>query len=208
PISGASTPASSIRRLISGTACAASGMLTVTRTISDPACASSMHCLAVEATSAVSVLAMDWTTTGAPPPTRTGPTRTPRVACLFLVSMRPPNLPEGGSVLMRAGLVSLEGAVGVQGARAANVGLADPAADDHRIRAVVDRFRPEVGRQVGVRGAPAGLVVRDQVANGMAAPRDAPDRGGQAHVVLPFGPRELVRLRSLVDVGAAGPRES
>ena len=41
---GAVTPASSIRCLISGTARAASGMFTVTRTISEPASASSMHC--------------------------------------------------------------------------------------------------------------------------------------------------------------------
>ena len=48
-MSGAVQPASSIRCLISGTAAAASGMLTVTRTISDPASASSMHCCAVAA---------------------------------------------------------------------------------------------------------------------------------------------------------------
>ena len=44
---GAVQPASSIRCLISGTVAAASGRLTVTRTISDPASASSMHCRAV-----------------------------------------------------------------------------------------------------------------------------------------------------------------
>ncbi len=48
-MSGAVQPASSIRRLISGTAAAASGRLTVMRTISDPASASSMHCVAVAA---------------------------------------------------------------------------------------------------------------------------------------------------------------
>ena len=42
-MSGASHPASTIRCLISGTAAAASGRLTVTRTISDPASASSTH---------------------------------------------------------------------------------------------------------------------------------------------------------------------
>ena len=47
-MSGAVTPASSIRCLISGTAAAASGTLTVTRTISEPASASSMHCCAVD----------------------------------------------------------------------------------------------------------------------------------------------------------------
>ena len=68
-MSGAVTPASSMRCLISGTAAAASGTLTVTRTISEPASASSMHCCAVPAASAVSVIVIDWTTTGAPPPT-------------------------------------------------------------------------------------------------------------------------------------------
>jgi hypothetical protein len=58
-------------RLISGTAAAASGRLTVTRTISDPACHNSMHCCAVDAASAVSVIVIDCTTTGAPPPTLT-----------------------------------------------------------------------------------------------------------------------------------------
>ena len=48
-MSGAVQPASSIRCLISGTAAAASGTFTVTRTISEPASASSMHCCAVAA---------------------------------------------------------------------------------------------------------------------------------------------------------------
>ena len=48
-MSGAVQPASSMRCLISGTAAAASGRLTVTRTISEPACHSSMHCCAVDA---------------------------------------------------------------------------------------------------------------------------------------------------------------
>src|SRR5262245_57565869 len=54
-----------------------------------------MHWRAVAAASAVSVLAIDWTTTGAPPPTWTGPTRTPVVWCRGRFSMRPKNLPEG-----------------------------------------------------------------------------------------------------------------
>ncbi len=78
-MSGAGQPASSMRCLISGTARAASGVLTVTRTISDPASASSTHCRAVAAASAVSVIVMLWTTMGAPPPTCTPPTRTPIV---------------------------------------------------------------------------------------------------------------------------------
>ena len=43
-----------------------------------------MHCVAVDAMSAVSVFDMDWTTTGAPPPTWTGPTFTPTVVWRFL----------------------------------------------------------------------------------------------------------------------------
>ena len=78
-MSGASAPAASMRFLISGTAAAASGMLTVMRTSSEPARASSMHCVEVDLTSTVSVFAIDWTTTGAPPPTITLPTRTPTV---------------------------------------------------------------------------------------------------------------------------------
>src|SRR5688572_26765084 len=38
-----------------------------------------MHCAAVAAASAVSVIVIDWTMTGAPPPTWTRPTRTPTV---------------------------------------------------------------------------------------------------------------------------------
>src|SRR6185312_6386340 len=90
-MSGAVQPASSIRCLISGTAAAASFTLTVTRTISDPASASSMHWRAVPAASAVSVIVIDCTATGAPPPTWTVPTRTPMVVCSFtlIMSSRP-----------------------------------------------------------------------------------------------------------------------
>src|SRR5215813_12130481 len=56
-----------------GRAAAASSLLTVTRTSSDPARASEATCLTVEATSAVSVLVIDCTTTGASEPTRTLP---------------------------------------------------------------------------------------------------------------------------------------
>src|SRR3954466_11871748 len=56
---------------IAGTAAAASGLLTVMRTISEPARASSLTWMAVPITSAVSVLVIDCTTTGASPPTHT-----------------------------------------------------------------------------------------------------------------------------------------
>src|SRR5690349_3150391 len=58
---------------MSGTAAAASSLLTVTRTSSEPARAREATCSTVEATSAVSVLVMDCTTTGAYEPTRTVP---------------------------------------------------------------------------------------------------------------------------------------
>src|ERR1700728_4044909 len=80
---GASQPASRRRFLISGNAAAASGMFTVARTSSEPAWASSRHCFVVAATSAVSVLVIDWTTTGAPPPTWIFPTLTPTVLWRF-----------------------------------------------------------------------------------------------------------------------------
>src|SRR3982751_1046941 len=94
-MSGAVQPASSIRRLISGTAAAASGRLTVTRTSSDPAAASSMHCSAVARASAVSVIVIDCTTTGAPPPTWTCPTFTPTVLWSFTDGMEDPMITYG-----------------------------------------------------------------------------------------------------------------
>src|SRR5205807_8032540 len=51
-------------------------VLTVRRTSSDPARASACTCRTVPSMSAVSVLVIDCTTIGAPPPTRTGPTET------------------------------------------------------------------------------------------------------------------------------------
>src|SRR5579871_6910732 len=77
PQAAAAVLASSKRFLVSGTSAAASGTLTVQRTISEPASATSRVCLSVDSTSAVSVLVMDWMTMGAPPPTWTWPTLTP-----------------------------------------------------------------------------------------------------------------------------------
>src|SRR5882724_10046601 len=73
---GAVTPILSSRSLMCGTAAAASSRSTVMRTISEPARASAATCRAVPSMSAVSVLVMDCTTTGAPPPTATPPTAT------------------------------------------------------------------------------------------------------------------------------------
>ena len=59
-----------------GTAAAASSRSTVMRTISEPARASAATCPTVALTSAVSVLVIDCTTIGAPPPTCILPTWT------------------------------------------------------------------------------------------------------------------------------------
>src|SRR5579883_2318846 len=66
-----------------GTAAAASSRSTVILTISEPARASAATCCAVASTSAVSVLVIDCTTMGAPPPTVTWPTFTATVRCLL-----------------------------------------------------------------------------------------------------------------------------
>src|SRR5271165_4366382 len=96
-MSGAVTPRAANRSRIRGTAAAASSRSTVRRTISEPARASAAIWRAVASTSAVSVLVIDWTTTGAPPPTVTAaspaPTRTPALA-------RRGAGPKGGSVLV------------------------------------------------------------------------------------------------------------
>ncbi len=65
-----------------GTAAAASLRSTVMRTSSEPARASAATWRTVASTSAVSVLVIDCTTTGAPPPTVTSPTLTWVVLCL------------------------------------------------------------------------------------------------------------------------------
>src|SRR3954470_9309038 len=66
---------------ICGTAAAASSRSTVMRTSSEPARDSAAICSTVPATSAVSVLVIDCTTIGAPPPTATLPTMTCVVLC-------------------------------------------------------------------------------------------------------------------------------
>ena len=70
-----------------GTAAAASSLLTVTRTSSDPARARAAHCWTVEGISAVSVLVMDCTTIGASEPTRTPPTATVTVFLRGIIAM-------------------------------------------------------------------------------------------------------------------------
>ena len=70
-----------------GTAAAAASLLTVTRTSSLPARASASTCRTAAATSAVSVLVMDWTTIGCPEPTGTPPTRTATVERRMVAGM-------------------------------------------------------------------------------------------------------------------------
>src|SRR6185437_5184737 len=73
---GTSTPNVRSVSTIFGTALAASSVLTVTRTSSEPARANSITWFTVAVVSAVSVLVIDWTTTGWAPPTLTAPTLT------------------------------------------------------------------------------------------------------------------------------------
>ena len=59
-------------------------------------------CSTVAATSAVSVLVIDWTTTGAPPPITTPPTRTAWVRCRSMplnATMFAPSAPAGARPL-------------------------------------------------------------------------------------------------------------
>ena len=73
---GTPTPSLSSLSRMTGTACAAASVLTVTRTSSEPAWASWATWMAVASGSAVSVLVMDWTTIGWSDPTSTPPTST------------------------------------------------------------------------------------------------------------------------------------
>src|SRR5580704_8251006 len=86
---GTRTPNLSSVSTILGTAAAAASVLTVTRTSSDPACASAMVWLTVDWTSAVSVLVMDWTTMGWSPPTQTLPILTGTEARRVIAGMNP-----------------------------------------------------------------------------------------------------------------------
>src|SRR6478609_5141131 len=71
---GTSQPSSERRRTISGTAAADSSLFTVTRTSCDPALARAVTWATVPATSAVSVLVIDWMTIGCLEPIWTDPT--------------------------------------------------------------------------------------------------------------------------------------
>src|SRR3954470_19457246 len=78
PTSGTETPICSRRLRIAGTWRAASTVLTVMRTISEPARARAATCSAVARASSVSVFVMDCTRMGASPPMILSATRTGR----------------------------------------------------------------------------------------------------------------------------------
>src|ERR1700732_5286300 len=84
---GTRTPCLSNSSTMRGTAAAASSLLTVTRTSSDPARAKAAHCCTVEGISAVSVFVIDCTTTGASEPTRTPPTTAVTVFLRGIIAM-------------------------------------------------------------------------------------------------------------------------
>src|SRR5437660_11643405 len=84
---GTLTPCLSSCSTMCGTAAAASSLFTVTRTSSDPARAKSATCCTVEGTSAVSVLVIDCTTTGASLPTRTPPILTVTAFLRWILAM-------------------------------------------------------------------------------------------------------------------------
>ena len=73
---------------MAGTAAAASAVFTVMRTSSEPARARACTWRVVAAMSAVSVLVIDCTTIGAPPPTRTAPMLTCTLARRCCIVMR------------------------------------------------------------------------------------------------------------------------
>src|SRR6188474_348564 len=89
---GTSTPRPRTLRTISGTAAAASSVLTVTRTNWEPAWARRATWMAVASASAVSVFVMDCTTTGWALPTSTPPTSTltvgRRIGLLLMAARR------------------------------------------------------------------------------------------------------------------------
>src|SRR5262245_8325502 len=88
-MTGVLWPASRTRETISGTAAADSLLLTVTRTSSDPAWASSMTCRSVAIASAGSVLVIDCTTTALQPPMRAPPTLTDTEFLRLILAMLP-----------------------------------------------------------------------------------------------------------------------
>src|SRR5262245_59719602 len=107
---GTRTPILSSSSTMRGTARAASSLFTVTRTSSDPARAKAATCCTVEGTSAVSVLVMDCTTTGALDFTRTLPTTAVTVFLRWIVAI-------GGIYSLTRGFRRFPGTASVPGKR-------------------------------------------------------------------------------------------
>jgi len=132
------------------TCAAASGELTVMRTISEPARASSATWVAVAAASAVSVLVIDCTTVGARPPLRTPPTATSRLrfpstppALLQVVGVAEFPLALDPHVL-GSSMATLDAACGGNSEDEADAVLVRAAGDVDAAAAALRRVRPDV----------------------------------------------------------------
>src|SRR4051812_5413234 len=143
-----------------GTCCAASGVLTVMRTSSEPAMASSFTWMAVPIASTVSVFVMDCTRTGASPPT---------------VTTRPPHATFACTERRAAGAA---GSIGRQGAVMGN-------SLDVEAGHVVVRNGPQVERlsahlHLGLLHAADGDRQRQRAAGAgrFAGAHQAPEHGG------------------------------
>src|SRR5262249_3322894 len=176
------------RSLMWGTAAAASSRSTVMRTISEPARASAATCRAVPSTSAVSVLVMDCTTTGASPPTMTPPTSTatdrPRwcgPASVMLASFAAGKCQTGPAASTRTVLfcASCRAAVG-----------ADAGELDHR------RFRRKTS---GARGRcqRRGDLLGGGLADGAAALADQEHHEGPSGVVVHASHESIAALNAV-----------
>src|SRR6266700_1225193 len=119
------------RSRMRGTCAAASAVLTVTRTSSEPARASSWTWVAVLWKSAVSVFVIDCTNTGAPPPISACPTRTWRVLCLGIFVI-------GCSIQRQSRDFDLDVGFEIDGAVVVGEAHGCPAADHERQRSLPD----------------------------------------------------------------------
>ncbi len=170
PISGTWQPAASSRSRIGATAAAASSLLTVMRTSSEPAAASAATWATVAATSAVSVLVIDCTTIGAPPPMATLPTRAVRVRwralgrCSGLLMLR---LISSGAVARRSGACSAKDRPACRDKPGSPRARCRSRCRTGRRREAIARCRPEPG----ARSAPVrrGRGSRSRTVRGSAA---------------------------------------
>src|SRR3954452_13737353 len=96
---------------MAGSASASSWLGHATRTIWQPAAVSSAICCRVALTSAVSVVVIDWTDTGAPPPTGTDPTSIRREARRVATDSGTEGRPRSTVVRPEGALVMAEGTI-------------------------------------------------------------------------------------------------